>query len=144
MGEPSRDRRWKMHAGQSASACPSARAAPHSAHFRSGLMNSVRAEDFCPWLEKHSRAVVSSTKHFQEMRNLPVDIAGIIDGVGDFLAKQRGVTLADALDTGAHAALGYLPSRRQTGVFTRRRILEEQSAQGVEPLGLAGLLEFDT
>src|SRR6185436_9966805 len=142
LGEPSRERRWKMHAGQSDSDWPSARAAPHSAHFRSALMNSVRTEAFCPWLEKHSQAVVSSTQRFQEMRNLPVDILGIIDGVGDFLAKQRHVTLADALDAGAHAALGYLPSCGETGVFTRRRLLEEQSAQGVEPVGLAGLLEF--
>src|SRR6185503_4658584 len=79
----------------------------------------------------------------QEMRNLPVNIAGIIDGVGDYLAKQRHVTLADALDAGAHAALGYLPSHGETGVFAWWRVLEEQSAQGVEPVGLAGLLEFD-
>src|SRR4030095_10424148 len=123
--EPSRDRRWKMHAAQSDSDWLSARAAPHSVHCRWRLMNSVRAEAFCPLLQKHSQAAVSLTKRFQEMRNLPVDIARIIDGVGVFLAKQRRVTRADAFDTGADAALGHLPLRGETGVFTRRRVVEE-------------------
>src|ERR1043166_1920456 len=144
MVDPVLAKRWKMQRGQTGCGSWAGSGVPQSRHFRSLAIGS----ECCVTLYRNaarslSRKISGSTPQRREqVRNLAVHVAWVAHRVDVFLAKYRRITLANALDAGAHAALCHSPLRRQPGVFAGLRLLENETAQWLEAITFASLGEF--